>query len=201
MIGQRVCLFGGTFDPPHLAHLLIAQIASEQWRSDQVIFIPTGSPPHKSIERVSDARDRKRMVELAISDFPDFSISDLELDRAGVSYTTDTVKQVRAQLPDASLGLLLGADMLATFPSWKSAQDIVALAELIVAPRPEVDMPAALRGLRDVYPQATVTVLQMPALDLSSSWLRDRLVARTRTDFLLLPGVAAYIAQKGLYRQ
>lgn len=200
MSARRVCLFGGTFDPPHVGHLLIAQVAAEQWGADAVVFIPASVPPHKAPEGVSQAEDRLALVQQAITGFPLFSVSRLELDRPGPSFTADTVTAVRAQCPDADLAFLLGADMLQTFSTWERATQLVAHADLLAAPRPQIDIAQAMSELAVALPAARLKPLAMPALDISSSWLRERLFQGLRSEFLLPNGVSEMIARRRMYR-
>jgi len=200
MSAPRVCLFGGTFDPPHIGHLLIAQVAGEQWGADEVIFIPASVPPHKAPEGVSAAADRLALVQEAIADFPLFSVSRVELERSGPSFTADTVVAIRKQRPDAKLAFLLGADMLDSFPEWERVEELVTHADLLAAPRPHVDMESAIARLHEALPAVVMTPLVMPALDIASSWLRERLSQNLRCEFLLPRGVANLIARKGMYR-
>ncbi|MCY0875972.1 MAG: nicotinate-nucleotide adenylyltransferase [Firmicutes bacterium] len=200
MSARRVCLFGGTFDPPHVGHLLIAQVAAEEWGADVVLFVPASVPPHKAPEGVSGALDRVALVEKAIGEFPLFDVSRIELDRPGPSFTADTVLQFREMWPDAKLAFLLGADMLQTFFTWERVQDLVAHADLLVAPRPQVDLESSARQVRLEMPDIALQPLDMPALDISSSWLRNRLAQNLRCEFLLPKGVAELIVQKGMYK-
>jgi len=200
MTRERLCLFGGTFDPPHVGHMAIAQVALEQWAADRVLFVPTGQSPHKVPDEVTQSRARLGMVERAVQGYPQFFASSVELDRAGPSYTIDTILALAGLYPDAKLGFLLGADMLADFPHWEQANEIASRVELVAAPRPDQELQVICDTVREKLPSAIIRSLDMPALDISSSWLRSRLVRGLRSDMVLPAGVADYIVEKELYR-
>ncbi|PWI57191.1 nicotinate-nucleotide adenylyltransferase [Sulfoacidibacillus thermotolerans] len=196
---MRIGLFGGTFDPPHVGHLMIAQIASEAAQLDRVDFIPAAMPPHKLFQVMTDASVRLEMVRLAVTDFADFDVNPLECERPGPSYTVDTVRAYRERYPQDELFLLLGEDMYNDFAQWKDAALIAKEVTLIVAPRPEQSMQDMKRESPKHISNVKVIHLEMPALDLSSSWLRKRLVAGLRVDPLLPREVAKWIAKTGVY--
>lgn len=200
MTRERLCLFGGTFDPPHVGHMAIAQVALEQWAADRVLFVPTGQSPHKAADEVTQSRARLGMVERAVQGYSQFFTSRVELDRAGPSYTIDTILALMGVYPDATLGFLLGADMLADFPNWEQANEIARCVELVAAPRPERDLTAICDAVTEAVPSVAIRRLDMPALDISSSWLRARLVRGLRSDMVLPAGVSDYILEEELYR-
>lgn len=200
MTRERLCLFGGTFDPPHVGHMAIAQVALEQWAADRVLFVPTGQSPHKAPDEVTQSGARLGMVERAVQGYPQFFASSVELDRAGPSYTIDTILTLTCMYPDATFGFLLGADMLADFPHWERANEIARRVELVAAPRPDQELQAVCHAVQVRLPSAIIRPLDMPALDISSRWLRSRLVRGLRSDMMLPTGVADYIVEKELYR-
>jgi nicotinate-nucleotide adenylyltransferase len=198
-LGGR-CLFGGTFDPPHVGHLMMAEVARETLCLREVVFMPAGSPPHKQAESVSPAACRLAMTAAALAGFAQFVVSDAEIGREGPSYTVDTVLRLRAEGGDEPLSLLVGADMLADFPNWHRAEELARLVTVVAAPRPGVDVEAEAGRHRSAFPGARVICLDMPALDISSSWIRNRIEAGLRVDPLLPRGVWDLIGQKGIYR-
>ncbi|MCC6349120.1 MAG: nicotinate-nucleotide adenylyltransferase [Candidatus Eisenbacteria bacterium] len=194
---RRLGVFGGTFDPPHVGHLALAERAREELRLDRVLFVPAGTPPHKSAARASVAH-RLAMTRAAVRGNPAFALSTIETRRAGPSYTADTLAAIARAHPRARLFLLMGADMYATFDSWARPDEIAALATLVVALRPGVKPPrdsrAATRG-------RGVRRLSNPALEVSSSALRT-VAARGRSLRYLVPdAVARYVAKHRLYRR
>ncbi len=196
---MRRGLFGGTFDPPHIGHLMMAQIAYEELSLDEVEFIPAGQPPHKDLSLVSAAHVRVELVQAAIAAFPYFSLSLREVLRQGPSFTCDTLKSMKNEHQEDELYWFVGADMLKDLPSWKDPEDILRLAHLVVAPRPHVDEQQAKEVLLAQFPYAQITVLGMPLLDISSTWIKNRLARGLQVDPLLSPAVIQLILQKGLY--
>ena len=187
---KRICLFGGTFDPIHNAHLRIAQEALERCRLDRVLFVPAGNPPHKDSAGLTPYEDRFRMVELACGPYAAFEASRLEKG-AQRSYTIDTVKRVREPLaPDDRLFFLIGADAFDEIETWKGWQELIRLVEFIVVTRPggEYKLPDG----------ACVHQLTGLALPVSSSGIRSRLAKAGPTPELP-KSVRAYIEQRGLY--
>lgn len=178
---------------------MIAQIASEAAQLDRVDFIPAAMPPHKLFQVMTDVSVRLEMVRLAVTDFADFDVNPLECERPGPSYTVDTVRAYRERYPQDELFLLLGEDMYNDFARWKDAALIAKEVTLIVAPRPEQSMQDMKRESPKHISNVKVIHLEMPALDLSSSWLRKRLVAGLRVDPLLPREVAKWIAKTGVY--
>ena len=195
---RRIGVFGGTFDPPHLGHLAMAEWAWARLRLDRVLFVPAALPPHKLGRRLSGPEHRLAMTRLAVRGNPAFAVSDLEVRRTGPSFTLDTLRAVRARHPGARLFLLMGADSLADFPAWREPAAIARLATLVVAARPDrrrAARPARLpRGARIVH-------LDNPVVDVSASALRARARARRPLRYLVPDTVAAYIERHRLYRR
>ena len=142
---QRIALFGGTFDPVHYGHLLLAEVAREQCDLDEVWFVPAAVPPHKQEIEVTSGEARAEMIELAVAGNPGILVSRFELERGGVSYTVDTLRRFREETPDAELFFLLGADMLHDLPNWREAGEVCRLATPIVARVPEARSPGPPR--------------------------------------------------------
>lgn len=195
----RVALFGGTFDPPHLGHLIIADAAREVLRLDRVEFLVAADPPHKRDVARSRFEDRRAMVELAVAGSPYFSVNDSEGSRSGPSFTVDTIRLRRANAPDEALWFLMGADSLVDLATWRSPSAILELARLAVAARPgtEIDMDGLETQLRGVG-QAT-DVVETPLIDLSSSGLRDRVRSGRSISFRTPEAVIDLIRTRGLY--
>jgi nicotinate-nucleotide adenylyltransferase len=203
--GQRIGVLGGTFDPPHIAHLLIAQEARARLGLDLVLFVPAGEPPHKRGHAISPAEDRCAMVRLAIADEPAFQLSRVDVDRAGPSYTVETLRRLRAEFgPHATLDLIVGWDMLLDLPGWHDAAGVVVGADHIVAAhRPGyVEDAARMRRLHADLPQLAARLVLLPVIqiEISASELRERVTAARPLRYLVPDGVIAYIAERGLYR-
>ncbi len=193
-------LFGGTFDPPHVGHLMMAEVARESLNLDVVDFIPANIPPHKLGQHVQSATLRVKMLETAVAQFPFFRVSTIELERQGISYTIDTVRAISAENPEDELFLLVGADMLKDLPHWKEIDELLALVTVVAAPRPGILLQETADALQKQYGHARMVVLSMPELDISSTWLRERMRNRLRVDPLLPAGVAEVILREGGYR-
>lgn len=191
---RRVGLFGGTFDPPHLGHLMLAEWARTRLRLDRVVFMPAGTPPHKRGRRLTDAAHRLAMTRLAVRGNPAFVVSAFEARRAGSSFTVDTLRHLRARQPGADLYLLMGADSLEDFPAWYEPGEIARLATLVVAARPGPALDPARARER-------VVRLDNPPVAISSSALRARARAGHSLRYLVPDAVAAYVAKHGLYRR
>lgn len=194
-LSGRVGLFGGSFNPPHVGHLAVAEGAREAAALDRVLWMPAATPPHKQGHDLPAGAHRLAMTRLATDDHDAFDVSGLELRRAGVSYTVDTLRALRAEHPDAELLLLIGGDSLAQFHSWREPAAILDLAGLLVYPRPGFDLSAVSEAVR-----RRVTLLDRPLLDLSSTDVRGLLRAGRSARYLIPDAVLAYAAEHGLYR-
>jgi nicotinate-nucleotide adenylyltransferase len=196
----RLGVMGGTFDPIHNGHLVAAESALEELALDIVLFMPAGSPAFKQDKQVSSAEERYAMTLLATSDNPRFLVSRLEVDRPGVTYTAHTLEELRQHYPsNVELYFVTGADAIAEVPRWHDASSIASLAHLVGATRPGYDL-AKARAALDASPyDFDVTYIEVPALAISSSHLRER-VARGRSLRYLTPmAVAGFVAKHGLY--
>jgi nicotinate-nucleotide adenylyltransferase len=197
---MRLGIFGGSFDPVHHGHLALARACLNQAALDEVWFLPTAVQPLKrGGPRASDA-DRVAMLEMAISEEPRWKVCRLEIDRGGLSYTVDTLRQIHAELPDAAIFLLMGADTVRDVPRWKEPADIFRLATPLVVSRagePEPDLTALAKlCAADRQPQR----IAMPAMDASSTEIRRRASACEPIEQLAPQAVAAYIAEHGIYQ-
>jgi nicotinate-nucleotide adenylyltransferase len=189
---MRLGLFGGSFDPVHLGHLLVAQAAAEELHLDRLVFVPASQSPFKPDACPAPAEARLQLLHLALAGRPTWDIDDQELRRGGVSYTVETVRQVARQHPDAKLYYLIGADTVASLPQWREAQALADLVQFVVIPRPGItppQLPPAFRliGLRG-FP-----------LGVSSSEIRRRIRAGESIDWLVPATVAEAIRNNRLY--
>ncbi len=188
---MRIGVFGGSFDPPHVGHLLAAQDAAEALVLDLVLFVPTSTQPLKAGRESASAQDRLEMVRLTIGDDPRFAAESAEVERGGLSYTVDTLRALRRKWPDdaAEFVLLLGADAAAQLPHWKDGDVIRSMAEVRVLTRGE--MPGRLAEGSEAVPTRRV--------DISSTEIRERVGAGKPVRGMVTDHVAAYIAARGLY--
>ncbi|NLF69592.1 MAG: nicotinate (nicotinamide) nucleotide adenylyltransferase [Candidatus Anammoximicrobium sp.] len=201
---MRVGIFGGTFDPVHYGHLLLAETCREQCGLDHVLFLPAAIPPHKQQWRLTPAVTRLEMLRLAIIGHKAFSVSELEIRRGGVTYTVDTLTALRDQQPQDELFFLMGADSLRDLPTWREAARICSLAVPVVVRRrdtPEPDF-GLLAGL---VPAARLQEIrrhqaQMPLVDFSSTAIRQAVAAGRSIRYQTPRAVEMYIQTQGLYR-
>jgi nicotinate-nucleotide adenylyltransferase len=194
-------VFGGTFDPIHVAHLAVAEAARDTYGLRRVLFVPAAQPPHKPDRPITPVEHRVAMVEAAISGNAGFKISRIEVDRPGPSYTVDTLLALRQADPGGHLALILSAESYAELPTWHRAEGILELADLIVAPREgylAVDTEPADRGASTDGPR--VVHLDGPRIRLSASEIRVRAAAGRSIRYLVPDAVAAYIGDHGLYQ-
>jgi nicotinate-nucleotide adenylyltransferase len=197
---QRLGIFGGTFDPIHLGHLVIAEEARASLGLDRVLIIPARVSPFKLGQVTASAEDRLRMVELAIADNAAFQASRLEIDREGPSYTVDTLRQLNdLYCPRPELFLLMGTDSLATIACWHQAQELIKLAQIVAYTRPGVSFDPAEVD-RQVPGLAAVThLLEAAEMDISSSDIRCRVREGRTIRYLVPSAVEGYIRQRNLY--
>lgn len=197
---MKVCIFGGTFNPVHNGHLIMAQAALEKFGLDRVVFIPCHLPPHKGSEEVVSSEDRLNMVRLAISGNSKFAVSDMEIKRGGRSYSIDTVKALRKKHGDGDLFFLIGADMLKDFDSWVDAAELLKLCSFIVVERPGLGLAGIVKGLRSRGRYFRRTVSEFP-VGISSTEIRKRVKAGKTIRYLVPAAVEKYISRKGLYKK
>jgi nicotinate-nucleotide adenylyltransferase len=196
-VPKRLGVFGGAFDPPHLAHRALAEVALAQLQLDELRVLPTGQAWHKT-RPLTEARHRLAMAALAFADLPGVLLDDREIRRSGPSYTLDTLRELHAEQPQAELFLIMGKDQADALPSWRDWQAIVQLAIICVADRD------GLTGqeTRFVPPPemaARFHKLQMPVMDISATGIRSRIAARQGIAPLVSAPVARYIADHHLY--
>ncbi|ADL42598.1 nicotinate (nicotinamide) nucleotide adenylyltransferase [Caldicellulosiruptor obsidiansis OB47] len=196
---MRVALFGGTFNPIHIGHLIMAQYVLNFSQVQKVVFVPNGHPPHK-IEDVADASDRFEMVKISIEDNPYFDISDFEIKKSGPSWTIDTLKYFSSIYERVCF--IIGSDNLSEIVNWYKAEEILRRYSLIVLPR-ERDLCAIkkeIEKLSSKYAQE-ITLIQMPIVDISSTEIRKLIRQNKSIRYMVHPKVEEYIKRKGLYRR
>ncbi len=194
--GARIGVMGGTFDPVHLGHLVAAAEAGRAFGLDEVVFVPAGEPWQKEARRLAPAEDRYAMTVIATAADPLFSVSRVDIERAGPTYTVDTLADLsRERGPEAEFFLIVGADTLSGLGTWKDPGRLLALARVICCTRPD-------HPLRSVEADGDrISVLEIPQLEISSTLCRDRVRAGLPVRYLVPDGVAQYIAKRGLYRE
>ena len=205
---MRIGVFGGSFDPVHLGHLIAAECCREQARLDRVIFMPAAVPPHKQDRRLTPADDRVQMLRLAVGGHEAFTISTREIDRGGVSFTVDTLAQLRETHPAEELFLLLGPDAIVEFPTWREPARILQLAQPLVMVREVLDdtntfaSDAQLAGLmgREQLAAVLAAAVRLPAIGIRASDLRTAVAAGRSIRFRTHRAVEAFITAHGLYR-
>ena len=202
---KRVGLYGGSFNPIHIGHLIVAQSIVEQLELTQLIFLPAAHPPHKMDVTLAPGPDRHEMVRRAIQDTPTFAESDFDLTRKGPSFTIETIAHFRKTLgPHANICWIIGADSLADLPNWHRVADLVDACDIITAGRPgwgAIDFDSfrsilddrQIKRLRD-------GILDTPLIDIAATDIRNRVHAGLSIQYLVPESVRAYIAEQGLYR-
>ena len=193
---RRVGIMGGTFDPIHHGHLVAASEVADQFGLDEVVFVPTGHPWQKDDEVVSSAEDRYLMTVIATASNPRFAVSRVDIDRDGPTYTVDTLRDLRAQYGNAAnLFFITGADALEKILSWKDAQKVFKLAHFVGVTRPGFVLSD------DHLPADAVSLIEVPAMAISSTACRERVAAGHPVWYLVPDGVVQYIAKRHLYRK
>jgi nicotinate-nucleotide adenylyltransferase len=195
----RVGILGGTFNPPHLGHLVCAQEAYRELDLSRVILIPASIPPHKPVEDEPGAEHRLRLCQLAVHDDDRFEVSDLELRRDGPSYTVDTLELLKAETPDTELFLILGGDIAAGLPSWHRVKRVLELATPAIAKRRGTARTAVAQALSDVPGGDRARFFQMPPVGVSSTMIRRRVAAGQPIRYLVPDRVVDYIQRHHLY--
>jgi nicotinate-nucleotide adenylyltransferase len=194
MTGLRIGIMGGTFDPVHHGHLVAASEVQARFGLDEVIFVPTGQPWQKSDRKVSAAEDRYLMTVIATASNPRFSVSRVDVDRGGTTYTVDTLHDLRATYPDAELFFITGADALEQILSWRQAEELFSLAHFVGVNRPGYQ-------LDDGHlPSGSVSLIEVPAMAISSTACRERVASGLPVWYLVPDGVVQYISKRDLYR-
>jgi nicotinate-nucleotide adenylyltransferase len=199
---MRVGIFGGTFDPVHLGHLILAEQCREQGRLDQVWFVPAPRPPHKSEASLTRFEQRVEMIQLAIAGQPAFRVEEIEKDRTGPSYTVDTVAELRRLHPGDEFFLLVGSDTLADIHTWYEPARLLDMVGLLVMTRPGRATRTAeeIRAALRLPVPVRLEVIESPLIDISSRDLRVRSAAGRTLRYLLPRAVEMYVMEKHVYR-
>ncbi|MGP4000424.1 nicotinate-nucleotide adenylyltransferase [Streptomyces sp. 8N706] len=193
-VKRRLGVMGGTFDPIHHGHLVAASEVATQFHLDEVVFVPTGQPWQKSHRNVSPAEDRYLMTVIATASNPQFSVSRIDIDRGGKTYTIETLRELHTLNADTDLFFITGADALSQILTWRDAEELFSLAHFIGVTRPG-------HVLSDPgLPDGGVSLVEVPALAISSTDCRARVAAGEPVWYLVPDGVVRYINKRGLYR-
>ena len=192
---RKIGVMGGTFDPIHHGHLVAASEVADRFGLDEVIFVPTGRPWQKVDRVVSEAEDRYLMTVVATASNPRFTVSRVDIDRDGPTYTADTLADLHRQLPDADLFFITGADALAQILSWHKIEELFELAHFVGVTRPGYEL------TEEHLPDGAVTLVEVPAMAISSTDCRRRVVEGHPVWYLVPDGVVQYISKRDLYRR
>jgi len=197
----HIGILGGTFNPPHMGHLVMAQEALDQLDLDRVVLMPVAQPPHKEAREDPGAAARVELSRLAVAGDDRLAVSTIEVDRGGASYTVDTLRVLHDLEPEHDLIFIVGGDMAQSLPAWREPEAILALARLAVAEREGVRREDIARRLEPLHPGDRLVFFDMPRIDVSSSAIRRRVADGRPIRYLVPDAVAAAIAERGLYRQ
>jgi nicotinate-nucleotide adenylyltransferase len=193
-MGERIGIMGGTFDPIHHGHLVAGSEVAALYNLSEVVFVPTGEPWQKGSRVVSPREDRYLMTVLATATNPQFSVSRIDIDRPGLTFTIDTLRDLASEHPDAELFFITGADALAQILDWQSADELFSMAHFVGVSRPGYPL-----ALDERFPQGTVSLLEIPALTISSSDCRARVNRGLPIWYLVPDPVVRYISKRRLY--
>lgn len=198
---KRVGILGGTFDPIHVGHLMMAEAVRGEYRLDEILFIPAASPPHKEGQRITPAAHRYLMTVLATLSNPRFRVSDIEMKRPGPSYTIDTVYELRYQFPQTAFYFIIGTDVIAEIATWDRVEELLTLCPFIAASRPgeEPDL-VRLRRELGALGEARIHPVTTPELEISSTDIRQRVRRGASIRYIVPDAVEQYIYKEGLYR-
>lgn len=196
----RLGIFGGTFDPIHYGHLLLAEICRQELTLDAVRFVPAGNPPHKS-GAITDGHARADMVALAVSGYQEFTVDRREIQRDGPSFTVLTLHEIQQENPDSELFFLMGADSLCDFPSWRDPAGILELSTVVAVNRPGTPLPRMERHGRaaECVDMTRIRQIAVPGMDISASDLRNRMRDGRGVRFLTPRAVEAFLTEHNLY--
>jgi nicotinate-nucleotide adenylyltransferase len=196
---MRIGILGGTFNPPHIGHLVCAQEAHDQLDLDRVVLMPAGVPPHKQVEADPGAEARYALCQAAVEGDERFGVSRLELDRAGRSFTVDTLRALHDQSPQDDITFIAGGDMARSLPSWREPETLLSLATVAVAERAADKRDAISAAIAPLAGADRVRFFDMPRIDVSSSLVRERVASGRSIRYLVPDAVADAIAQNGWY--
>lgn len=202
-MGKRIGIMGGTFNPIHMGHLIMAENAYEQYRLDEVIFLPSKNPPHKRSADLVKEEDRKKMISLAIDGNSHFSMSTLEFEREGKTYTIDTMEILRKENPSNEYFFLIGADSLYNLESWHRSEDLMGMTSFLVATRDQYsykEMNVFAESLKEKY-GADIAFLNTPTIEIASRELREKVRLKKSITYYVPERVREYIRTHKLYKE
>lgn len=191
---KKLGVLGGTFDPIHMGHLVLAEQVREKLQLDQIIFIPSASPPHKTEQKLSPADGRFEMTKLAIEGNPYFSASDIELKRTGLSYTVETLRELKELHNDVEMYFLTGSDVLDEITTWRDPEEIYRLAKIVIAIRPGFDE----LDPEDSFAKKSI-IIEITGVDVSSTQIREKVKRGESIKYLVPSKVEEHIRKKNLY--
>lgn len=192
---MEIGLFGGSFNPPHVAHLIVAEIARDQFGFDEVWWIPNATPPHKSDDELAGVEHRLAMTRHAVADNPMFRVCEIEIEREGVSYTVETLRALQDEHPDTNFGLLIGSDSLDHFGDWHKPDEIAERVPLVVYKRPGV-----IEEVAEPRFANRVRFVSAPVMEVSGTEIRSRRRAGRSIRYLVPESVRSYIREHNLYQ-
>lgn len=198
---HKVGILGGTLDPIHMGHLIIAQTAMQALSLEKVVFMPSGNPPHKNTMNITDAYKRLEMVKYAIDNNDNFMYSDFELKRDGIIYTSDTLKLLKDKYKDIELYFIMGADSLLAIETWHEPENIFRLCNIVVADRDllNLELISKIEYLKKKY-DAEIFHIESPLINISSSYIRECIKSGKSIRYLVHDNVAKYIYENGIYQ-
>lgn len=186
---KKVGILGGTFNPPHLGHLIIADQVKNQLGLEKILFLPSAEPPHAQGKKTIDAKHRVKMVEQTIAERPDFEIELSEIQRGGKSYTYDTIRRLTEENPEIDYYFIIGADMVENLPTWYKVEELINLIQFVAVNRPSY-------SVETDYP---LIFIDVPNIEISSSLVRQKLMDHCSVNYLIPDSVIQYIEKEGLY--
>lgn len=198
---KKVGIMGGTFNPIHNAHLILAEQAYYQFDLDKVLFMPTKNPPHKKKQELASDEHRKNMIKIAIKNNPNFELSTLEMEREGITYTAETLRILHQRNTDTEYYFILGGDSLMQLKSWREPENIFSMAKIVAAARngyKDEEIESMCTGLRNEF-HATILRLDVPTLEISSKFIRKRCENKEPIRYYVPESVFSYINEHKLY--
>jgi len=198
----RIAIYGGTFDPIHIGHLIIAEFIRECLKLDKIVFVPSGNPPHKKQQHVTDENIRYKMVEEAVKGNPGFTVSDIEMGKNTYTYTYLTLQQLKEKYRDVDIYFIIGADTVLDLLNWKEYEKVFRLCRFLAAARPGFDISEVKRMIRKLEDQygADITIIETPLIDISSTNIRKRVAEGKSIRYLVPDAVEEFIYKNNLYR-
>jgi nicotinate-nucleotide adenylyltransferase len=193
---KKVGILGGTFDPIHMGHLVLAEQVREKFQLERVIFIPCASPPHKTEQKLSPADDRFEMTKLALEGNPYFFVSDIELKREGLSYTVETLRELKEFYRDSEIYFLTGSDVLDEITTWKDPEEIYKLAKIVIGVRPGFDK----FDPENHFAKKSI-IVEITGIDISSTQIREKVRKGESIKYLVPSKVEEYIKNRNLYKK